>query len=86
MTQKISYLKALLKGPVARAIQGLAFSAANLETVIEILQTRFGNAQRLYTPTRQFAKLPVSSNKKQPLFNLSITEHLLMNGVWNHCA
>ena len=46
---KFSYLKSLLEGPAARAIQGLTLSEANYDSAIVILQERFGKTQAIIT-------------------------------------
>ena len=57
---KFNYLRELLEGPAARAIQGLALSAANYETAVEILQTRFGKTQQIISAHMDdLLKLPV---------------------------
>ena len=43
---KFNYLKASLEGSAARAIQGLALSASNYESAVEILKARFGRPQQ----------------------------------------
>ena len=59
------YLRALLEGPVARAIQGLALLAANYETALEILQTRFGKTQQIISAHMDdLLKLPVCTDDK----------------------
>ena len=42
---KFIYLKALLEGPAASAIQGLSLSASNYTAALELLQQRFGQTQ-----------------------------------------
>ena len=62
---KFSCLRALLEGPLARAIQGLALSAANYETAVEILQTRFGKTQQIISAHMDdLLKLPVCTDEK----------------------
>ena len=46
---KFSYLKSLLEGPAARAIQGLTLSAANYDAAIDLLVKRFGKPQAIIT-------------------------------------
>ena len=46
---KFSYLKSLLEGPAARAIQGLTLSAANYKAAIDLLVKRFGKPQAIIT-------------------------------------
>jgi len=44
---KFNYLKALLKGPVAQAIQGLTLFEANYTAAIELIKERFGKTQQI---------------------------------------
>ena len=45
--QKFSYLKALLQGDAARAIEGLPLSEQNYIRTISVLQDRFGQTHKL---------------------------------------
>ena len=68
---KFNYLRALLEGPAARAIQGLALSAANYETAVEILQTRFGKTQQIISAHMDdLLKLPVCTEDKSSQLRL----------------
>ena len=49
IVEKFSYLKSLLEGPAARAIQGLTLSAANYDAAIDLLVKRFGKPQAIIT-------------------------------------
>ena len=40
---KSNYLKTLLEGPAAKAIQGLPMVEANYESAVELLKERYGN-------------------------------------------
>ena len=44
---KFNYLHALLKGPAARAIQGLTLSESNYKAAVDILHERFGKTQQI---------------------------------------
>ena len=44
---KFNYLKALLEGPAASAIQGLALSEGNYAAALELLQQGFGWTQQI---------------------------------------
>ena len=44
---KFNYLSSLVKGPAARAIQGLTLSEANYESAKEILKQRYGGPQQV---------------------------------------
>ena len=46
---KFSYLKSLLEGTAARAIQGLTLSDANYNAAVAMLQERFGKPQQIIT-------------------------------------
>ena len=46
---KLSYLKSLMEGSAASCIQGLTLSKANYDTVITMLQERFGRPQQIIT-------------------------------------
>ena len=68
---KFNYLRALVEGPAARAIQGLALSAANYETAVEILQTRFGKTQQIISAHMDdLLKLPVCTEDKSSQLRL----------------
>ena len=62
---KFNYLRALLEGPAARAIQGLALSSTNYEAAVEILQTRFGKTKQIISAHMDdLLKLPVCTDDK----------------------
>ena len=44
---KFNYLKSLLEGEAARAIQGLPLTNANYNVAVEILRERFGKPQTI---------------------------------------
>ena len=44
---KFNYLKSLLEGAASRAIQGLTLSSSNYDSVVEILEQRFGRPQQI---------------------------------------
>ena len=68
---KFNYLRALVEGPAARAIQGLALSAANYETAVEILQTRFGKTQQIISAHMDdLLKLPACTEDKSSQLRL----------------
>ena len=46
---KFSYLKSLLEGAAAKAIQGLTLSDANYDSAIDLLKERFGKSQAIIT-------------------------------------
>ena len=57
---KFNYLRALLEGPAARSIQGLALSSANYEAAVGILQMRFGKTQQIISAHMDdLLKLPI---------------------------
>ena len=44
---KFNYLRSLLEGAASRAIQGLALSSNNYDSMVEILEQRFGKTQQI---------------------------------------
>ena len=46
---KFSYLKSLLEGAAAKAIQGLTLSDANYDSAVDLLVERFGKTQAIIT-------------------------------------
>ena len=44
---KFNYLRSLLEGAASQAIQGLALSSDNYDSVVEILEQRFGKTQQI---------------------------------------
>ena len=62
---KFNYLRVLLEGPAAQAIQGLALSVANYETTVEILQRCLGKTQQIISAHMDdLLKLPVCTEDK----------------------
>ena len=62
---KFNYLHALLEGPAAKGIQGLALSEANYVVAIEILQDRFGKTQQIISAhVDELLKLPSCSGDR----------------------
>ena len=58
--EKFSYLKPLLDGAAARAIQGLTLSDANYDSAITMLQEQFGKPQAIITAyMEELLKVPV---------------------------
>ena len=59
---KFSYLKSSLTGEAAQAIQGLALTAANYDTAVDILKERYGRKERLiFTHINQLLSIVVPS-------------------------
>ena len=62
---KFNYLKALLEGPAASAIQGLSLSESNYGATLELLQQRFGRTQQIISAHMdELLKLPCCSGDK----------------------
>ena len=68
---KFTYLHALLEGPAARSIQGLALTDANYSAATEILKSRFGNTQQIISAHMDdLLKLPVCHGDKMSQLRL----------------
>ena len=62
---KFNYLKALLEGPAAQAIQGLTLSEANYTAAIELIKERFGKTQQIISAhIDELLKLPSCTDDK----------------------
>ena len=62
---KFDYLKALLEGPAAQAIQGLTLSEANYTAAIELIKERFGKTQQIISAhIDELLKLPSCTDDK----------------------
>jgi hypothetical protein len=62
---KYNYLKFLLEGPAARAIEGLALTEANYDSATELLQARFGKPQQVISAHMdELLRLPSCSGDK----------------------
>ena len=60
---KFSYLKSLLEGAAAKAIQGLTLSDANYDSAIDLLKERFGKPQAIITAhMEELLKIPSSTS------------------------
>ena len=60
---KFSYLKTLVEGPAAHAIQGLTLSEANYAAAIELIKERFGKPQQIISAhIDELLKLPSCSD------------------------
>lgn len=58
--EKFSYLKNLLKGEAARAIEGLAIVSANYQNALDILVKRFGSKSKIISAhVQELLQLPV---------------------------
>lgn len=70
----------MLEGPAAQTIQGLTLTEGNYDSVVELLQTRFGNKQQIITAHMdELLKLPNCINERaaslRTLFD-KITAHV----------
>ena len=62
---KFNYLKSLIEGPAARAIQGLTLTNDNYETAIKILEERFGKRQQIVSAHMdELLKIPSCTSDK----------------------
>lgn len=62
---KFNYLKSLIEGPAARAIQGLTLTNDNYEAAVKILKERFGKRQQIVSAHMdELLKIPNCSNDK----------------------
>ena len=62
---KFNYLKSLIEGPAARAIQGLTSTNDNYETTVKILEERFGKRQQIVSAHMDgLLKIPSCTNDK----------------------
>ena len=62
---KFNYLKSLIKGPAARAIQGLILTNDNYDTAVKILEERFGKRQQIVSAHMdELLKIPSCTNNK----------------------
>ena len=65
---KFNYLKSILDGNAARAIQGLPLTEGNYEAAVKILQERFGKKQQIIsTDIEELLKLQACPNDKASL-------------------
>lgn len=61
---KFNYLKALLEGPAARVIQGLALTEGNYDTAKDLLKQRYGKPQQIISAHMdELLKLKACSNE-----------------------
>ena len=57
--EKFCYLKSLLEGTTARAIQGLTLSVLNYDSAVAILREKFGKPQAIITAhVEELLKVP----------------------------
>ena len=64
---KFSYLKSLLQGPAARAIQGLTLSDVNFDATMDLLVKRFGKPQAIITAHMdELLKVPNCTSDRSP--------------------
>ena len=62
---KLDYLKSLIEGPAARAIQGLTLTNGNYQTAVKILEERFGKRQQIVSAhIDELLKIPSCTNDK----------------------
>ena len=62
---KFNYLKSLIEGPAARAIQGLTLTNDNYETAVKMLEERFGKRQQIVSAHMdELLKIPSCTNDK----------------------
>lgn len=62
---KFNYLKGLVEGPAASAIQGLTLSEANYKAALELLKDRFGKKQTIIAAhMEELVKLPSCNGDK----------------------
>ena len=64
---KFNYLKSILDGNAARAIQGLPLTEGNYEADVKILQERFGKNQHPYGGTFKVTNMPKKQSKSDSL-------------------
>ena len=68
---KFNYLKSLIEGPAAIAIQGLTLTNDNYESAIKILEERFGKRQQIVSAHMdELLKIPSCTNDKVNLLRL----------------
>jgi hypothetical protein len=68
--EKFTYLRTLLSHTAAEAISGLTLSAANYDEAVEILQSRFGNKEKIIAKHMEaLLDLDSSSNNLRTLYD-----------------
>jgi len=76
---KFNYLKGLVEGPAASAIQGLTLTEANYATALEILKDRFGKKQTIIAAhMEELVKLP-SCNRDKAVQIRSVYDKINVN-------